>query len=146
MISSVEARVYAHATENRERVLRALLEVFPPELRGKVIINAETLEGHHGNPIEIFTATLRGSAEVALKYLISRLDDLDRAKLKATLATRVDKGGDLFLRLSKQGAFLGRLQLDESDDVVRVRFSFSGRREEALRAYEVALESTQTSP
>ncbi|MEN2999892.1 MAG: RNA-binding domain-containing protein [Acidilobaceae archaeon] len=141
MISSVEARVYVHATERREKVLKALLEVFPPELREKASIDAEELEGHHGNTIEVLTATLK-EGEAAFRYLLSRLDELDRARLKATLGARVDKGGDLFLRLSKQEAFLGRLALEDSDDVVRVRFSFSGKREEALRAYGVALEST----
>lgn len=142
MISSVEARVHVHATESREKVLKALLEVFPQELRGFVSVERELLEGHYGNPIEVLTATLSIRAEEVLKHLISRLSERDGQLLRATLEDRVDRGGDLYLRISKQEAFLGRIVLEDSDDVVRVRFNFSGRREEALELYGGVLGST----
>lgn len=133
----VEARVYVHATENRDKVVRALMETFPGDLRGKVSISEETYEGHYGNPILVITGVLEGREEArsTLVHIASRLPSHDLSYLLSTLEDRVNREGALYIRLGKQEAYLGRLRILESDDVVRVIFRFSGGRRRALEEY-----------
>jgi len=133
-ILAVEAAVHAHATEDISRVLKALLEVFPANIRDKVEILEEKLEGHYGNPIHRIVAKVSGYyAEEAFKYILSRLSEADRSYLEATLEDRVDKNGSLYLRLNKQEAYLGRLVVYESDDVIKVVVHLEGRRGRVVR-------------
>ncbi len=139
-VREVRAQVFVHATEERERVLKALMEVFPEEVRGEVRIEEERLEGHYGNPIVKIVARVEGEAAAkTFEHILSRLSRIDRQALRGTLEDRVDKEGTLYMRLSKQDAFLGGLTLYEADDVIRITIHFQGRRRAALSAYEEAL-------
>ena len=134
----VEARVYVHATEDRDKVLKALLEAFPGGLRGRIRLGEERYEGHYGNPIVVLTGSLHGGEEAreTLVYIASRLPSHDLDYLTGTLEDRVDREGALYIRLSKQEAYLGRLRILESDDVVRVIFRFTGGRRKAIEEYQ----------
>ncbi len=140
-ISSIELRVYVHATEDRDKVLQAVKNIIPADLWEHAEIEEETYEGHYGNPITVITVRIRGSkASEALQSILSRLGKGDRAVLSTSLEDRVDKEGTLYFRLSKQDAFLGRLIVYEADDVVRIAVSFSGRRRDAIEEYRRRLE------
>jgi RNA binding exosome subunit len=139
-VREVRAQVFVHATEERGRVLKALLELFPEDVRDRVTIEEEVLEGHYGNPIVKIVARVRGpEAERVFHYILSRLEETDRVALARTLDDRVDREGTLYFRLSKQDAYLGTLTVYEADDVIRVTVHFHGRRREALKAYEAEL-------
>ncbi|MEM1773968.1 MAG: RNA-binding domain-containing protein [Acidilobaceae archaeon] len=140
-IASLDARVHVHATENKDKVIKALLEVFPSEFRDSISIRSEIYEGHHGNPIEILIASLR-DPEATLKtlnYILSKLSSLDKSRLDSTLEDRVDKSGGLYIRVNKQEAYYGNLILDDSDDVVRIHIGFSGKRRDAIKFYREVL-------
>lgn len=140
-VRSVRLRVSVHATEDEEKVVTALLNVIPKELRDRVKIEREEYEGHYGNPILVLTITVEGEdAESVLSYILSRLDSVDKKLLAASLEERVDKEGSLYFRLSKQDAYQGRLSVYESDDVIRVSVGFRGKRREAMREYKRRLE------
>jgi len=63
----------------------------------------------------------------ALEYLGSTLDDIEKHALMASLDLRYDrKEGRLYMRFSKQDAFLGRIKLYDGDDVIRVVVVFRG--------------------
>jgi len=139
-IRELRAQVFVHATEERERVVKALMELFPEDLRGQLEVEEELLEGHYGNPIVKIVARIRGeAAERVFQYILSRLSDIDRGALAGTLDDRVDREGTLYFRVSKQEAFLGRLTIYEADDVIRVTVHFHGRRRDAMRDYEARL-------
>jgi RNA binding exosome subunit len=131
------ARVYIHATEDPEKVMKALLNIFPEDLRGELKISREGYEGHYGNPIIVVEATISdpSKAEKALRYIVSRLSEADRRYLAASLDDRVDKSGTLYIRLSKQQAYLGELRVFESDDVIRITVAFQGSRSKAIKEY-----------
>ena len=141
-VRSVKLRVSVHATESEERVVKALLEALPEDLRGSVRIEREEYSGHYGNPIIILSVNVEDpkDADRVLSYLLSRLGETDRRLLAASLEDRVDKEGSLYFRLSKQDAYQGRLTVYEADDVIRVRVGYQGRRKRALEEYRRRIE------
>ncbi len=125
----LEAETFIHATENRERVLDATLDIF----RG---YNYEIYErmvlGHHGNPITVITIKVYGcDSEQAVKRLISRLDKLDRNIIRASLVDRSERNR-IYLRLDKQELVNGRIVLGHTDDVIKITISVDGIKAKSL--------------
>jgi len=118
---------HCHATEDPEKVKKAILNVLPPELRSAVNVSEVVLEGYYGNPIIRMGVVLRGEdAEKAFKYVIRSLSEGDRGYLLLSLEQRYDrKSNKLYLRLDKQEAYLGRLVLNDGSDTIRISASFS---------------------
>ncbi|WP_083774077.1 RNA-binding domain-containing protein [Acidilobus saccharovorans] len=127
-VRSLEARVYVHATENEEKVIRAL-----HNLIGSSNIVVEELRGYFGNPITVVsTSKEKEEAEEAFNRMISMLTEPDRRFLLSSLEERVDKEGSLHLRFDKQKAYLGKVVLSDSDDVIKVRVRFFRESREQL--------------
>ncbi len=139
-VTRLEARVYVHATESREKVLQALLNLFPEDVRGDLVIEEERYEGHYGNPIIVITARIEGEkARRALESILSRMRTTDVRYLEGSLEERVDKSGVMYFRVSKQDAYLGEVSVYEADDVIRVSVHFQGGRRRAIKEYREIL-------
>ncbi|MGC9111965.1 RNA-binding domain-containing protein [Acidilobus sp.] len=124
----LEARVYVHATESEEKVVQAL-----HNLIGSSNIVVEELRGYFGNPITVVsTSKEKEEAEEAFNKMISMLTEPDRRFLLSSLEERVDKEGSLHLRFDKQKAYLGKVVLSDSDDVIKVRVRFFRESREQL--------------
>ena len=121
LVKSAEVNVFAHATEDEEKVKKAvvILARFDPEWE------AQKLSGHYDDPIQLLTAKTNRKKEATdfLANIVSRLNSLDRETLLGDLANRVDPQGSLYIRLDKQKAFHGRAVLAENDPI-RVKFRF----------------------
>jgi len=112
-----------------------MLNLVPEDLRKKISFNEQILKGHYGNPIIRLSFKLkREDAEKTLKHIAKNLDEISRRLLNASLSLRLELP-KLYLRFSKQEAYLGKVVLEDSDDIVKVVISFSARRTEALRKY-----------
>ena len=129
--------VTVHATEDKERVLKALLELIPKDLRKKIRIIETTYKGYYGNPITLITTSIRGRIVTeVLKYIAKRMDDISKKMLNATLDLRVDPAHRLHLRFNKQDAYKGKITLYDGDDIVKVVISFKFKEDvEELRKY-----------
>ncbi|NPA97650.1 MAG: hypothetical protein GXO32_08635 [Crenarchaeota archaeon] len=141
-IESIEIVAHCHATENPEKVKQAIVNILPPELRGRARIVEQRLTGYFRNPITRLVLVLhRDEAAETLKHILSRLPEHDRRYLLLSLDQRYDrKSNKLFLRLDKQEAYLGNLVLSEGSDTVRVSVSFSiARSAEDVRSLLEAL-------
>ena len=57
-IAYIDIRVFAHATEDPDKVQTAVSNLLPAELAETFVFEKSTVTGHHGNPITLFTATL----------------------------------------------------------------------------------------
>ncbi len=127
-IVRVDLTAHAHATEDVNRVRRALLNLLPSELRGKANVSIESLTGHYSNPITRLSLSVVGDdAEKVLHNILSSLSRGDKYALLASLESRYDeRSGRLYIRLGKQEAYLGRVRLAEGDDVVRLVVVFQG--------------------
>uniref|UniRef100_A0A7C5UVZ9 Exosome protein n=1 Tax=Ignisphaera aggregans TaxID=334771 RepID=A0A7C5UVZ9_9CREN len=126
-LSEVILSTHCHATEDLEKVKKALMNSIPLELRSIADVHSETLHGYHGNPIVKLEVRFKGDdAFNVVKYIISMLSDVDKRYLLNSLDMRYNrKDNKLFLRLDKQEAYLGNISLYEGDDSIKVSISFS---------------------
>lgn len=109
----VRVSLITHATEDGERVRRGLARAL-----GVGDFSTAGCEGHHGNPIELSSASAPPSAAAAIARAAGP------GALGSALRAR-EPGGRLHLRLDKQEIAEGRLALSESDPV-RVTITVPG--------------------
>src|SRR5512143_1316051 len=107
-IAYIDIRVFQHATENSEKVQTAVKNLLTEELAENLIFQKTTLEGHHGNPITLFTARLTDKKHMpqALKKIADNLSSIDKEELYREINQHIEKC-NLYLRLDKQPALIG---------------------------------------
>ena len=131
------ARAFGHATEDLEKVKRALRNTI-----GDAEIQTARTEGHHGNPITIVEASVERIEEISRFFEKLAVDDL-RLVLD-TLSTRMDEGCNLFLKIDKQAAYEERIRMGRNDDVISIRIkviAFPAKREVAQGTTRAFVES-----
>ncbi len=130
VINEVELVVHCHATENCNKVLKALLNILPPKIRERVKPSILEYQGHYGNLIRVITLKLVGKdAEDAIRYIGEQIEETDRSIINVTFDLRYDRRSNRFyLRLDKQAAYKGRLVISDGDDIIKVIISFKGQR------------------
>lgn len=108
------ARTFCHMTEDLAKVKEAMTNVL-----GDFELRISKTVGHHGNPITVIESTVD---EInGISGFFAKVDDHDLSLVEDTLATRVDDGCNLFLKIDKQEAFLGKVKLGHGDDVISLR-------------------------
>jgi len=117
-IGYITVRVFAHATEDQEKVLAAVRNTLPRELAESAIFRQTSLTGHHGNLIILFEAEFadRKVLPAVLEKIGSGLTALDRGTLSSEVRLHLENG-NLFLRFDKQRAFLGELRFSLNDPI-----------------------------
>lgn len=117
-IGYIDIRVFAHATEDAEKVQTAVLNLLPAELAQNIVFQKASLTGHHGNPITLFTAKLtdKKTLPAALEKIGTGLSSLDKEELCRDLKLHLEKR-NLYLRFDKQSAFLGATRFSQNDPV-----------------------------
>ena len=116
-IQSVEISYFIHATEDLQRVTRAVADRFelsnPPEL--------EELEGHFGNKIVHVHHHLTGvEAMATFRAMVSFIGSAGVRELLAGLELTLDERKALYIRFSKQELLKGVAVLS-SIDPIRVK-------------------------
>ncbi|MEM0329647.1 MAG: RNA-binding domain-containing protein [Nitrososphaerota archaeon] len=142
-IEKLIIQVLCHATEDREKVLRAVGNVLSGAA-DKISVSSETLKGYYGDPVTIMRIYLldENACEEVFLRILSSLSRLEREELWSERAKKGKHGGKLYIRLDKQEAFLGRIRQSDKDPiriVVEVRGSMDALRkrlEERLREIE----------
>ncbi len=114
---------FSHATEDIDKVKKAILALFPEEYHEKIKIEEEYVTGHWNNPIVILRVKIIGSLkDIFLKRFSHLLSNGDKDYLKRTLHLRLDNAKNLYLRINKQAAYKGLIFLDErKDDVIKIK-------------------------
>jgi RNA binding exosome subunit len=117
-IGYVNIRVFSHATEDEERVIKAIRNTLPVELGESVVFKKVGLTGHHGNPIMLIEVELadRQLLMSVLEKIGNGLTALDKETLSQEMNLHLDKG-NLYLRFDKQQAFLGELRFSSNDPI-----------------------------
>lgn len=125
-IRKIEARVYARATEITERVATAVLNIFPEEVRKNVSISEEKAEGQSGDTISILSGELIDTEECenTFDFIFKHMDKKDRRIVMRSLDLRFNDNCVFFLRIDKQGAFLGKIRMANNTDIIQTRFYF----------------------
>lgn len=123
-IGYITIRAFAHATEDLEKVLRAIRNTLPKELGENAVFQKASLTGHHKNPIILFETKLtdRQRLPFVLQKIAEGLSALDKEKLAQEIRLHVEKQ-NLYLRFNKQSAYQGELRLSSSDPIhFRIHF------------------------
>lgn len=111
-------RVFAHATEDAEKVLTAVRNILPVALSEDAIFQKTLLTGHHGNPIVLFETKLVDKQALigVLRKIGVGLTVLDKETLENDLKLYLEKR-NLYLRFDKQFAFQGEVRLSQNDPI-----------------------------
>jgi len=126
VVALLEIETFAHATEDREKVLKAIFNLIPENIRDHLKDNIlyVNLQGHHGNPITLYRLKVEGDqAQEIARNIFSKMESFDSKLLISSLEDRSDKRS-LYLRLDKQCAYLGLFKLLQGDDVIKIRVCF----------------------
>ncbi|MCL1978095.1 MAG: hypothetical protein FWG55_08375 [Candidatus Bathyarchaeota archaeon] len=126
-IGYVDLRVFAHATEDSEKVLTALRNLLPIELTETVNFEKNSLTGHHGNSITLFTTQLteKKLLPAILEKIGQNLNVLDKEELNNNLNLHLERT-NLYLRFDKQAAFLGKIKFTQ-DDPIHFKIHFKNK-------------------
>jgi RNA-binding protein len=124
VIGFIDIRVFAHATEDSDKVQTAVRNLLPAELAETLVFEKTSLTGHYGNPIILFTTKLLFTAKLtdkktlpaALEKIGAGLNALDKEELSRDLKLHLEKR-NLYLRFDKQSASLGTLKFSQNDPV-----------------------------
>ena len=117
--------VHVHSTESKDKVLKAIENILPPNVSlNKFKISEESFTGHHGNPITRIELQLSNRRDVNLvfEHVLRRIKG---PTYEGWIRERFDEEKNkLFLRLDKQKAYLGEMYLTSGDNVIQLIFSF----------------------
>ena len=128
-VAYVDIRASAHATEDLERVKRAIRNLLPEEHTEEIVFKTEALKGHYGNPIVLLETRLEDEALLKkfMENAARRLGDHDKHEVFRSL-DRFLRKSDLYLRFDKQAALEKELRLRPDDPIhVRIHFRTSNR-------------------
>ncbi|HDI13034.1 MAG TPA: exosome subunit, partial [Hadesarchaea archaeon] len=133
--------VYAHATEDENKVLKALRAVLPEDIE----IRRSNLKGHHGNPITSLNAVIdrKPALREFWKRILANLRRGDLDKLRERMLAEVDDSCRTYLRFDKQHAYGGELVLTTEGDSIHVKLkilAFPAKREIALALIQQFIE------
>ncbi len=122
---SLRARVFVRATEDEERVMRALSLILPPEdvcKNMKLEVRRSVAKGVLGNPIIVVEAVAhrKSDARKWWKHILSLLRPEDVDFILRHPDDFLDEYGTVHLRFDKQQAYLGKPVLTEGGGVIKV--------------------------
>lgn len=121
LVREVEVSAFAHATEDVDKVEKAMRSILPEESRD-ISFKRMPLTGYHGDPITVLTGKIRKKeATRVLRKVVQELSSLDQQRLLDESEDRLDGGGNLYIRFDKQRAYMGKTGLQMTDPV-RMKF------------------------
>ena len=135
-IDNISFRAFSHATENEDRVKKAVINVSKSE-----DLTCSKSCGYHGNPITIIETKITHARDIK-DFLIS-LSEEDIKQLIDTIDLRVDDESFFYMRLDKQEAYPGNPMLNNGEDVISVKGkikSYPQNRENAVASIKQTLD------
>ena len=117
-IGYIDIRIFAHATEDIDKVQVAVRNLLPTELAETLVFQQTSLTGHYGNSIILLSTKLtdKKTLPAALEKIGSGLNSLDKEELCRDLKLHLEKR-NLYLRFDKQSAYLGNIKFTKNDPV-----------------------------
>jgi RNA binding exosome subunit len=126
-IAYVHVRFCAHATEDVDKVMEAIDNIFPSNEIENISFDKSDVEGHYGNPIIFFEKRIKKKATInsMVKKFSTNLSVLDKEEIGRNV-NRYVENGSLYIRLNKQALLQGKIKLVKSDPIhIRIRFEKS---------------------
>lgn len=134
-IGYIDIRVFAHATEDPEKVLTAARNLLPTEALDTVTFKKSTLTGHHGNPIILFESRVKDKNAVQAIFgkIASHLGVMDKEMLNSKIENHLERG-NLYIRLDKQSAYLNEAKIARAD---AIHFKIHFKKEKPVEIIEI---------
>lgn len=124
-IKAIVIEAFIQATEDREKVLEAIHNLIPPEIREENFI-LKKVRGVFHNPIIVVKAKYSENVKEIIKFIAQNLNISDKKYLFQSLSRRMDNG-NLYFRVGKQALFQKNMEIKDTKDTIKVRVSFSNR-------------------
>jgi len=117
-IEWIKVSAVVYSTEDREKVGEAMATLFPFEF----VITVSEAKGHYGNPLLYLEVEMTKKREIKefWNHLMELLGE-QRKFLVNLLEEKVDDQGVLHIRIDKQKAYLGEVELTEGGDAIVVK-------------------------
>ncbi|MFP4558171.1 MAG: RNA-binding domain-containing protein [Archaeoglobaceae archaeon] len=138
-VERITASAVVYSTESEEKVLQAFKNLFPFEPQVEVM----NVQGHYGNPMQFLKTEVTKKKEIKelWNFLMKKLAEQKNALLN-TIDEKLDENNVFHIRLSKQKAYYGQLEITEGGDNIKLKakiVSYPARREKALKTVEELL-------
>ena len=133
-VGYVDVRVFAHATEDLEKVSSAVRNTLPKEISENTVLQKTSLTGHHRNPIVLFQTKItdKKALPLVLEKIASSLSALDKQTLNIEMKLHLEKR-NLYLRFDKQLAYMGEVKFS-SNDPIHFKIHFKNKTSEEIIA------------
>jgi RNA binding exosome subunit len=119
-----------HATEDQDKVLKAVENCFPSITLSEIRFSRNSLSGHYKNPITFFETRIkdRDLIKAIIKDLSTKIERKDKELLLSELNKFVDEDGSLYMRADKQSIYNNILCLCSADPIhIKMRLSISSK-------------------
>lgn len=131
MIHNIRYRVFVYENEDKEEIIQGLKNILPT-----AIPECEEAEGLLEEPMIILSGTISKKRETKefLNNLLT-IGDEEVAKLYKDLDRKMDKKGNLFLRLSKEAAIDENWEILDGGDSIHLKIkiaAYPAKKENAL--------------
>lgn len=127
-------QVLCHATEDEEKVMKAVENVVGDENMFKMCVSSQQLKGYYHDPITMIKLELEDS-ETAMKIVKNIFANISEYEKKVIIDEGLERGkhgGKLYIRLDKQAAYRGFLRLSDKD-AIRIQVDIRGNIERFLK-------------
>ncbi|RLG05226.1 MAG: hypothetical protein DRN68_08920 [Thaumarchaeota archaeon] len=132
-VDGILIQVLCHATEDEEKVMRAVENIIGSEAMENASITSQSLTGYYGDPI-LFIRLKIDDSKIAGSVLARILSNLSKYDLQDVLRERskIGKhGGKIYFRFDKQAAYLGSFRIMDKDPI-RIQVNIRGKVERLL--------------
>jgi hypothetical protein len=125
-IGKIQVRAHSRGTEIVERVVSAVCNLLPESMREEQHVSITKTEGQAGDSILVIEMLVkkRKACTRILDHLFHHFSRADRFWIANSLEDRLDEQCTLFLRIDKQAAYLGRIEIATGPDVISLRIHF----------------------
>lgn len=136
-IERLVVQVLCHATEDEEKVMKAVENLVGSEAMEHMSLSSSSLTGHYGDPISLIRLTLIEGriAKQVFRGILERLSPEEREEVWSERAEKGKHGGKIYLRLDKQAAYLGATRISDRDPI-RIQVNIRGKVEAFRRRLE----------
>lgn len=107
-IDCISIQALCHATEDEERVLKALHTLYPTFEKHKAT-------GYFGNPISVLSVRITRRKEIT--RVLQALKEHCSGQLSSDIERRMDERGNLYIRLDKQELYQGSIAVRDSGEI-----------------------------
>ena len=123
-IEYIDIRFSVHATEDSNKVEKAVGHLFPAQRISEIGFKTKSLKGYYGNQIRLYQTRVKAEKiiDALIKSLSSGLDKSEKETIQRDSDLLVEKN-NLYLRLDKQAALKGSFKRCK-DDPIHIRIHF----------------------